>query len=244
MKKLIVLAVGAASLASAACSSMPALPSLPFLDMGFETTSAAASLPETTTVRRRVAFAIELLGNGNATDARSELKLALSKSPRDATALHLLEQIESDPATLLGAEGGTHVVVPGDTMSTLAERYLGDPMMFYALSRYNGLAKPNALSIGNKLRIPSPRDGTSTGLSGPPNAAVSGKLPATTRLVPAGDVEKANVIRLQALESLNTGDVARAVSLLKQAEAFNGADPAIQRDLQRALRLQAALADG
>jgi Flp pilus assembly protein TadD len=58
------------------------------------------------------------------------------------------------------------------------------------------------------------------------------------------DPARANQLRLQGLQQLNTGNVESAISLLRQAQALDSENPAIQRDLDRALRLQAALGSG
>ncbi|MBC7768469.1 MAG: hypothetical protein H7124_06760 [Phycisphaerales bacterium] len=46
---------------------------------------------------------------------------------------------------------------------------------------------------------------------------------------------------MQGLQRLNTGDVGGAVTLLRQALALDASNPAIQRDLDRAVRMQASL---
>jgi hypothetical protein len=58
------------------------------------------------------------------------------------------------------------------------------------------------------------------------------------------DPERANQLRLQGLQQLNTGNVEASITLLRQAQALDAENPAIQRDLDRALRLQAALGGG
>ncbi len=228
-----------------ACSSMPSMPSIPSMpgmpDAPPRSSEAAraSELPAGAGAREHVGVAIELMGAGRSEEARSTLLAALTKSPKDAVALRLLEQIDTDPVMLLGAPAGEHEIVAGDTMSVLAERYLGDPLMFYALARYNGLSAPNALSVGKLLKIPARRSTAVAATSAPATPAeAAGPLPR-----PA-NAEKASAVRLLALQSLNEGKVARAVTLLKEAQALNGADPAIQKDLDRAMRIQAALDNG
>ena len=241
MKQLFLLA---AMLAAGACSSMPAMPSLGMPELSFlgsSTRSPSEDLSENASVRERVSRAVTLLGNGEADKASTELKAALVAAPKDATALRLVQQLEIDPVTLLGAANEPYVVAQGDTMSTLAERHLGDPLLFYALSRYNGLASPNAVAVGKVLRMPI-RAGGIARVTGSFASAVASPAVKPLTITPAVDQEKANGIRLRALESMNNGDVAQAVALLKQAGALNSADPAIQRDLQRALRIQSAVA--
>jgi hypothetical protein len=234
------LAAAIGLLCASACSSLPKpdLDAAPAPAPVSEPDSIAPVIPAAAepTPRARVNLAAELLGAGKAGEARRELDLALAKTPRDATALHLLEQIEADPVKLLGPAHETYVVQAGDSMSVLAARFLGDPLMFYALSRYNGLAAPNALTVGRTLKIPRTKKATSV--------AHSPAEPAPLSQVRPVDAQKANAVRLRALESLNTGDVTQAVALLKEAQTLDSTDPAIQRDLDRALRIEASLVDG
>ena len=245
MKKLIAL-VAAAALG--ACSNFPKMPAMPQLALPSfpgsapsqevaEGAVAPAPLSPAATAREHVARAIEFLNEGKAAEARAGLSAALAKSPKDATALRLLEQLDADPVTLLGDKSEPYVVAAGDTMSGLADRFLDDPLMFYALARYNGLASPKALSVGRTLKIPSH--------SGTVVAAASQHQPEADapRATPV-NASKASAVRLQALELLNAGDAARAVSLLTEAQALDETNVAIGKDLERARRIQSALADG
>lgn len=241
--KLVLVAVS--TVATSACSSLPAMPGtnfdwsgLPFL--GGDAETAEAPLADDATPRQRLSRAIVLLDAGQAEAAKSELKRVLAASPRDATAQRLLSQIETDPEKLLGAQSYAYTVVAGDTMSAIAEKHLGDALMFYALSRYNGLASPRALGAGQILRMPG-----SASAKGAPAAAVA-TLDGGAASRPAGraiDAEKASAIRLKALELLNRGEPAQAVKLLRQAAGLNETDAAIRRDLERAVRIESTLAD-
>jgi len=194
-----------------------------------------APLPEPTP-RERIDSAVQLLGAGKAAEARKELETVLIATPRDITALRLLEQLDADPRKLLGEKSERYVVQAGDTMSGLAARFVGDPLMFYALSRYNGLAAPNSLTVGRTLKVPVREK----------PASIPEPVPEIAHLpqVSPADAAQANAVRLRGLESLNTGDIADAVALLQKAHDLDQTDAAIQRDLDRALRIQAALQEG
>lgn len=240
MRKALLSLLAAASLG--ACSSLPDAPklSLPTKPRAAGAEKVPVSVPGEATAREHVDRAIVLMGAGKAEEASALLQSALVKLPKDTTASRLLAQIETDPAVLLGPATAEHVVVAGDTMSVLAERYVGDPLMFYALAKYNGLAAPNALRVGKVLKIPArPAQPAIPAASAPESRATPAAAPPE-----AADAEKASAVRLLGLQSLNQGDVARAVRLLKEAQSLDGTDPAIRKDLERAMRIQSALTDG
>jgi tetratricopeptide (TPR) repeat protein len=235
--------IAVTALMQAGCSSLPSLPAIPGWGLSDNSATGAGApadaeidkpLSANATPREHINRAVLLLGAGRTEEAREYLDLALAKSPSDKAALDLIEQIDADPFTLLGREHRTYVVVAGDTMSELAQRHLGDPLKFYALSRYNGLSSPNALREGATLRIPTADA-----------ARLARVASATTQNsnLPT-DAAKANTLRRHGLEALNKGEIDTAVDLLGEARTLNAADPAIQRDLERALRIQASLVDG
>lgn len=232
--------------ALAACASMPSVGELT------RPVTAAVERPIVAperTPREHVRVAVEELDAGNERQARAELQAALEAQPNNAAARRLMDQIETDPHELLRGRAVTYTVRPGETMSELAQRYLGDPLLFYALSRYNGLEAPNQLTAGRVLQIPQ-RAGTAV-VAIPPQATIAppptqeAAMPAPPPVVAprrAGvDPARAGQLRLQGLQRLNGGDVNGAVALLRQAQALDSGNPAIQRDLDRALRMQASL---
>jgi tetratricopeptide (TPR) repeat protein len=81
------------------------------------------------------------------------LQRALVADPNNKLALNLMRQIVDDPATL-GRESFSYTVLPNDTMSTIAGRFLGDIYNFYILARYNKIAVPRQVAGGQVLRIP------------------------------------------------------------------------------------------
>jgi hypothetical protein len=203
--------------------------------------------------QERIRRAIRLLEQGNPHDARLDLQAVLVEKPRHRTARHLLKQIETKPEVLLGKQSRAYVVGPGDTMSGLAQRFLGDPLLFYALARYSGVNVPDQLAAGQSLRIPErptsavtlrpqvddeeeqdqTEDAAETDFS-------SSQSPAITAAVNA-DPQGANRRRLEALEKLNRGEVDDAVALLREAHTLDGNNVLVKKDLDRAIRLQASL---
>lgn len=232
----------ASLLGATACASLPQMDALHLpssLPGGEETTPSRGS------AREHVRAAVELLDAGNERQARGELRAALEMQPNNRSARRLMEQIETDPRELLGARARSYTVQPGETMSEIANRFLGDPLLFYALARYNGLNAPNQISAGQTLQVPQRVVTTaSTNPATPPSPATSGTVTAVAAPAPARpgiDPSRAGQLRLQGLQRLNTGDVNGAVVLLQQAQTLDAENQAIQRDLDRALRMQASL---
>lgn len=242
-RSLRAAAMLAAALLASACSHMPDLSSLPSMP-GQADEGAAPNL----SARERVRTAIDLLGEGNERRARAELRAVLQEQPNNNVARRLMDQIEQEPSALLAGTARAYTVRQGETMSQLAERFQGDALLFYALARYNNLAAANQVSQGQTLMIPR-RPGVNViatastpmeALPPAPGAAPPATTPAL-RSTSGVDPARANQLRLQGLQQLNGGQVDRAVSLLRQALALDEGNPAIQRDLDRAVRLQTSL---
>ncbi|MGD9965393.1 MAG: LysM peptidoglycan-binding domain-containing protein [Hyphomonadaceae bacterium] len=225
----LIVAAFAASVAGA-CSHLPPLAGMS------ETAPVSAAGP-----REHVRAAVDLLGRGEESQARAELRAALEARPGNATAQRLLQQLDADPRTLLPGAPRPYMVRPGETMSQLAERFFGDGLLFYALARYNEIDAPNQLAAGQILMIPR-RPGQPA-----EEAALDDVAPLEQRAPDAAapprsiDASRASQLRLQALQQLNSGRVDSAVALLRQARSLDTGNAAIQRDLDRAVRLQGSL---
>lgn len=50
------------------------------------------------------------------------------------------------------------VVSPGDTLSSIAERYYGSPSYAAKLARFNGITNPDLLRVGERLEAPSRKE--------------------------------------------------------------------------------------
>jgi len=101
--------------------------------------------------------AIRLMQQGQGNAAEAELRQALTFDPGNAKAVGLLKQITSDPIQYLGSEYFLHKVRRNESLSILAKRFLGDPLAFYILARYNGIENPSRLDVGESIKIPGKR---------------------------------------------------------------------------------------
>lgn len=106
------------------------------------------------TVSAHTQRALQFMHKGDEVYARAHLQAALVKQPDSPRARMLLDQLQADPVGELGAQSFPYTVKAGDTLSALSERYLGDHLRFYLLARYNGIADPSALAVGQLLRMP------------------------------------------------------------------------------------------
>jgi tetratricopeptide (TPR) repeat protein len=204
-----VAAAGFAALTLAGCAMAP-----------MTTGPASAPTPAQTAVTPadRVNKAMELLLQAKPVEARVQLMSALKDQPAN------------DTKVVFGPKAYPYKARPGDTASGLASRFLGDPLMFYALARLNGIDPPSKALDGLTVMIPGEPKPV---VKAAPKAPVAPPPPAIKH-----DPARANQLRAQGLVQLNQGALARAVGLLQQAAALDPDNAAIKHDLDRALRIQ------
>jgi hypothetical protein len=194
--------------------------------------------------RERVGKAIELLNAGQREPARRELREVLQHYPADPVARSLYNQLDVDPKAVLGAANFPYRVKPGETMSEIAQRFLGDPLQFYLLARYNGIEAPGGLVGGTTISIPgkarpapSTHEEPTKRATPTPSAKPATPPPAARPRMPA----RAAQLRGAALEQMTRGAINRAVALLSQALDLDPDNALVRRDLERALRIRGAV---
>ncbi len=121
-------------------------------------------------VQRSISAVLDHLQAGQEEPAEAELKKVLQSEPGNRIAQSLMRQIQEDPVTLLGRESFSYRVQPGESLSRIAGRFMGDVMLFYALAKYNNIKVPRTLSGGQVVKVP--------GKAPPPTAAVPAPAPA------------------------------------------------------------------
>lgn len=238
--RMKLVGVGLTALALGACSAGPAriknAPVAPVATAASETDAA-----------------FDLLMAGKDAAARKKLKAILKRDPMNAAALMLTESIDRDPKQLLGPQSYPYVVAPGDTMASLAQRFLGNRLKAYQLLRYNGLKAPATLAPSQVLRIPGepprppepvrvepvrrPEPSPAKPVTKPRAVAPKPAAPA----VSAGNPAAARQLRTAGLAALNQGNVDRAVGLLRRASQLDPGNAVIARDLARAERIAATV---
>ncbi|SRR5260221_2441302 len=117
--------------------------------------------------------AVDQLQSGDEAAARQTLDKATALDPTNDLAKKLSDQIKADPQKELGPVFFRYTVQRDDSLSKLAQQYLGDRFRFYILAKYNDMASPNKLAVGQVIKIPGRAPAT-------PPAAVAPAVPADT----------------------------------------------------------------
>lgn len=191
-----------------------------------------------------------LLDDGKRKEARKRLDGAIRRDPLNPSLMVLRQAMTGDALEDLGPAHFPYVVQPGDTMTTLAERFLGNRLKAYQLSRYNGIDRPSALAAGTVLRIPGqpPRPAPAPRAAPAPAPRAPAASPNTARKAPARpaatvapDAAGAKRAHAAGLAALHQGRVSEAVAQLRRAAALAPGNAAIGRDLARAERIAATV---
>jgi len=98
--------------------------------------------------------AVDSLQNGDEASARATLEKAIVIDANNELAKKLMEQIKADAQVELGSTFFRYTVQRDDSLSKLAQTYLGDRFRFYILAKYNDIANPSRLAAGQVLKIP------------------------------------------------------------------------------------------
>ena len=177
--------------------------------------SPEPSLPELSASQHEQE-AITLLSRGEWPLAERHLERALELRPGSARAQLLLEQIRVDPTEHLGETSFQYTVQPGESLSQLAQRFLGDTLKFPILARYNDIDNPQDLRAGQVIRIP--------GTAPPPEAMAGG--------ADAGG-KNAEALRERAVVAESGGDLEDAYVLISEAVDLDPTSNAARTDLAR-----------
>ncbi len=105
-------------------------------------------------VQRILRVAPDWLDAGLEEKARVELEQASLLEPDNKQVSCLLRGITADPEATLGGESTPYTVRAGESLGTIAKRFLGDVCEFYILARYNNIKIPKQLSAGQTIRVP------------------------------------------------------------------------------------------
>lgn len=104
--------------------------------------------------KERFREVLYLLEEGEPVGARAELMLFLQSQPGSDTGSDLLAQIDTPADVYYPAENREITLQSGWSLSNVAKHYLGDPLQFHALAKYNGIVEPRKLTAGQSIRVP------------------------------------------------------------------------------------------
>lgn len=217
---MTALAAGCAKVSikpNVAASAAPAAVSAPEQGVSGEAQAPALSLS---------AIVNHDLQNGRYAEGEKALRRYLQDHPGDRAAQFFLRQLTEDPKKLLGEASTPHIVQSGESYSTLAARYLGDPNLFLALARYNGSTDPALIRVGSTLKLPESGSAAAAAPAAQPATTVTPALAAPALLPP---VQRAQQLENQSLALYKQGQKDQAVAMFDQALALNpqltSADP-------------------
>jgi len=193
-----LLAPLAVSLLVAACAGSPPAPSPtpPPASAASTTAGSAAPAPEAVAVpaaapelspaaakaqaQKLALEAVDQLQNGDEQAARATLERAAQLDAGNDLARKLSDQIRADAQRELGPVYFRYTVQKDDTLSKLAQQFLGDRFRFYILAKYNDITNPSRLAAGQVIRVP--------GRAPPPAAAAAPPVdPAPTVAAPPSE---------------------------------------------------------
>jgi tetratricopeptide (TPR) repeat protein len=171
--------------------------------------------------------AMDLLEAGNEEQARSELQRALASDSNNKLAHNLLRQLSVDPVVALGKESFQYVVRPGETLSKIAQRFMGDLYSFYLLARYNDIKVPRQLAGGQVIRVPGKAPQVTKVVT--PDPPAPAPTPAPTPVpapAPAPAPEPVALVAFRSAEAAErAGDLDRALTEYRRAGDHPGAAP-------------------
>jgi LysM repeat protein len=183
--------------------------------------------------------AIDLLQNGNEADARGMLEKATTLDPSNDLARKLLDQVNADAQKELGSTYFRYTVQRDDSLSKIAQTYLGDKFKFYILAKYNDIANPSRLAAGQVIKIPgrAPVAPPPTAKpAAPPQQHVAEPAPAPAP-APAAEPEPAptkavSSLMQQGMTQQKSGDLEAAYASFSEAAKAepNNKDAVMQRD--------------
>ena len=119
----------------------------------------AVTLPDLSKIdiaaRDHIQNAMNALQVGQEAKAKIELDTVLRQDPENKVARSLLAQIQTDPAKYFGGQDAfSYTLQPGDSLSSIAQRFLNEPLKFHILARFNGITDPSRMAPGQTIKVP------------------------------------------------------------------------------------------
>lgn len=203
---------------------------------------APAPMPELSPVQakalaQRLAIeAVDELQNGNEAAARAKLDRALELDAGNELARKLLDQVNANAERELGPVHFRYTVQRDDSLSKIAQQFLGDRLRFYILAKYNGIANPSRLSLGQVIRVPgrAPAPAVAATVAGAP-AQVEAETKPAAEPAPPQPQHDAETLMARGVDLQRAGDLEGAYGAFSEAAQKDpgNRDAMMQRDALR-----------
>jgi len=175
--------------------------------------------------------AANFLNEGKEAEARASLDSALKLDPQNELATMLHHSVVDDPVKELGTKSFAYTVKTGDTLSRISEQFLKEQYRFYLLARYNGIAVPRSLKVGQSIKVPGTK---------PPPQPIEGKSriteprpqPPQTPVEPEASGKAASAYE-DCKREWKSGDKGHAYSLCREANRLDPKNVQIQKDTEK-----------
>lgn len=95
-----------------------------------------------------------LLNDGEVDKARAELECGQLIDAENKQVACLLRGINMDMSSAEAGDSTPYTVRTGETLGSIAQRFLGDSCEFYMLARFNRMKSPKQLPVGQIIRLP------------------------------------------------------------------------------------------
>ena len=212
------LRVGLLVVVFAACAACAAVG-------GSQQPNAQTGQPQpASSAKERFAQVLSLLENGDAAAARVELIAYLEQQPASEVGRDLLRQIDTPAEEYFPQQYRVVELAPGESLSTLAQEYLGDVYQFHALAKYNGIKQPRQLELGQSIKIPL-TDYARSQFDVPASPASAPAAPAAVRgaskAEPAQGQEQVDALHRQALNEFRAQNLDSAIALWDELLAID-----------------------
>lgn len=179
--------------------------------------------------------AITQLQNGDEPGAQKSLEEALKLEPASDLAKKLMDQIKADPQKELGAAFFRYTVQRDDSLSKIAQQYLGDRYKFYILARYNDISNPSKLAAGQVIKVPGRAPAPGMPKPPAPSPAPEPTDDAAKATETATPRSAANQLMQQGADLAKAGNLEGAYDAYREAALRDpgNRDAALQRDATR-----------
>jgi len=178
------------------------------------------------TPRQRFSKALQYLEHGQVGQAAAELKAYLAVIPNSKRAKGLLEQTDMDPDVYFPKQNFSVKLTSGESLSTLAKKYLGSALKFYALAKYNNISNPSRVNIGQTIKIPLTQeaviarnnDSKPKSVTKPP----SPKVADTKKITPKNTI-KQNITAQETKKIVNASTLTKDIANLTKKKDYKAA---------------------